>query len=171
MKKIYLLTTLLLLAGMTMAQNAYTGLHKYDGEHKNEIYGYFMGGYNVVSDGFGGLEVSYKRHLTDRWYVGTDAQVQVGKQLYSIDVQGGYRLPVKWMDFLLNQFKEWDANIVFCGHVHKWDYQEVGGVHYLTLDSMCEENNPNPGDYLVRVHVKADGSISWERVRMNYTKK
>ena len=25
--------------------------------------------------------------------------------------------------------------------------------------------------YLVRVHVKKDGSLSWERVHMNYTKK
>lgn len=73
--------------------------------------------------------------------------------------------------FLLNQFVEWKANIVFCGHVHKWDEQEVGGVHYLTLDSMSENNNPEPGDYLVRVHVKRDGTLRWEQVRMNYTKK
>ena len=69
--------------------------------------------------------------------------------------------------FLLNQFVEWDADIVFCGHVHKWDYQEVGGVHYITLDSMSEANNPEPGDYLVRVHVAPDGTYSWERVHMN----
>ena len=70
--------------------------------------------------------------------------------------------------FLLNQFKKWNANIVFMGHVHKWDEQTVGGVHYLTLDSMCEANNPEPGDYLVRVHVKKDGTITWERVHMDY---
>jgi predicted phosphodiesterase len=73
--------------------------------------------------------------------------------------------------FLLNQFIEWKANIVFCGHVHKWDEQEVGGVHYLTLDSMSENNNPSPGDYLVRVHVKRNGDITWERVHMNTKKK
>jgi len=73
--------------------------------------------------------------------------------------------------FLLNQFSKWGADIVFCGHVHAWDEEEVGGVHYLTLDSMCEANNPGPGDYLVRVHVKQDATITWERVRMNYTKK
>jgi hypothetical protein len=71
--------------------------------------------------------------------------------------------------FLLNQFRKWNASIVFCGHVHKWDEQEEGGVHYLTLDSMSEANNPEPGNYLVRVHVKADGTLSWEHVRMNYT--
>ena len=73
--------------------------------------------------------------------------------------------------FLLNQFVKWNATIVFCGHVHKWDEQEVGGVHYLTLDSMSERNSPDPGDYLVRVHVRKDGSITWERVHMNYTAK
>ena len=72
--------------------------------------------------------------------------------------------------FLLNQFAKWDATIVFCGHVHKWDEQEVGGVHYLTLDSMSENNNPDPGDYLLRVHVGKDGSLRWEHVHM-YTKK
>ena len=47
----------------------------------------------------------------------------------------------------------------------------VGITDYLTLDSMSERNNPEPGDYLVRVHAKKDGSLSWERVHMNYTKK
>ena len=30
--------------------------------------------------------------------------------------------------------------------------QRVGITDYLTLDSMSERNNPEPGDYLVRVH-------------------
>ena len=77
--------------------------------------------------------------------------------------------PREEMFFLLNQFDKWNANIVFLGHVHKWDEQVVGGVQYLTLDSMCEANNPKPGDYLVRVHVRKDGTISWERVHMEYT--
>lgn len=79
--------------------------------------------------------------------------------------------PREEMFFLLNKFTEWETDMVFLGHVHKWDYQKVGNTEYLTLDSMCEANNPNPGDYLVRVHVKKDGTISWEKVRMNYTKK
>ncbi len=73
--------------------------------------------------------------------------------------------------FLLNQFKKWNTSIVFCGHVHAWDEREFEGVTYLTLDSMSEENSPNPGDYLVRVHVNADGTLSWEKVHMSYTKK
>ena len=73
--------------------------------------------------------------------------------------------------FLLNQFKKWNASIVFCGHVHAWDERDFEVVTYLTLDSMSEDNNPNPGDYLVRVHVKKDGTLSWEKVHMNYTRK
>ena len=72
--------------------------------------------------------------------------------------------------FLLNKFHEWDASMVFFGHVHKWDYQRDGVTEYITLDSMCEANNPNPGDYLLRVHVKKDGSVTWEKVHMNYKK-
>ena len=79
--------------------------------------------------------------------------------------------PREEMFFLLNQFEKWDTRMVFLGHVHKWDYQQEGVTEYLTLDSMCEANNPEPGDYLVRVHVKKDGTVTWEHVRMNYTPK
>ena len=70
--------------------------------------------------------------------------------------------------FLLDQFEKWNVNIVFCGHVHTWDERNFNGVHYLTLDSMCEQNNPNPGDYLVRINV-SDNELSWEPVKMNYS--
>ena len=33
---------------------------------------------------------------------------------------------------------------------------------------MSERNSPEPGDYLVRVHVKKDGDWSWEKVHMDY---
>lgn len=79
--------------------------------------------------------------------------------------------PREELYFLLNKFKEWNATIVFCGHVHKWDDREVGGVRYLTLESMSERNSPNPGDYLVRITCKKDGTLDMERVHMNYVKK
>ena len=71
--------------------------------------------------------------------------------------------------FLLDQFEKWKVTCVFCGHVHTWDERHFIGVHYLTLDSMCEANNPNPGDYLVRLNIDKDGGIDYEKVRMNYT--
>ena len=70
--------------------------------------------------------------------------------------------------FLLDQFEKWNVSMVFCGHVHTWDERNFNGVHFLTLDSMCEQNNPNPGNYLVRVNV-SDKELSWEPVKMNYS--
>ena len=105
-----------------------------------------MGGHNVVVGAFGGLEASYKRHFTDRWHAGADVQVQLGKQLYSADVQGGYRLPVKWMDFyfdgklLYNRYQRWGANEVIANLAVTWEtpyiYLRVGEsyIHYNILD-------------------------------------
>ena len=85
-------------------------------------------------------------------------------------VQFASTFPREEQYFLLNQFKEWNATIVFCGHVHKWDDREVGGVRYLTLESMSERNSPEPGEYLVRVNVKKNGEIGVEKVMMNCKK-
>ena len=73
--------------------------------------------------------------------------------------------------FLLDQFNKWNVTCVFCGHVHTWDERNFNGVHYLTLDTMCEKNNPGEGDYLVRVDARSDGRITWSPVHMSYTKK
>lgn len=73
--------------------------------------------------------------------------------------------------FLLDQFEKWNVTGVFCGHVHTWDERNYNGVHYITMDAMCEKNNPQPGDYLVRVIVEPDGNLYWEPVRMYYTPK
>ena len=131
-------------AATLQAQNAYTGRHKFDGEHKNELSGYLMGGTNVVSGTFGGFEASYKRHLTDRWHVGADAQMQFGKQLYSIDVQGGYRLPIGWSDFyidgkaMFNRYNRWSTNEVVGNLSITWEmpyfYVRIGEslIHFQT---------------------------------------
>ena len=73
--------------------------------------------------------------------------------------------------FLLDQFEEWNVTCAFCGHVHTWDERNYNGVHYLTLDTMCERNNPDPGDYLVRVHCGGDGQVDWSPVHMDYSPK
>ena len=131
-------------AATLQAQNAYTGRHKFDGEHKNELSGYLMGGTNVVSGTFGGFEASYKRHLTDRWHVGADAQMQFGKQLYSIDVQGGYRLPIGWSNFyidgkaMFNRYNRWSTNEVVGNLSITWEmpyfYVRIGEslIHFQT---------------------------------------
>lgn len=146
MKRLTILSALMLFVGICQAQISFTGLHKYDGEHKNEISGYVMGGHNVVVGEFGGLEASYKRHFTDRWHAGADVQAQLGKQLYSVDVQGGYRLPFKWMDFyfdgklLYNRYQRWRANEMIANLAVTWEtpyiYLRVGEsyIHYHILD-------------------------------------
>ena len=74
--------------------------------------------------------------------------------------------------FLLDQFEDWNVTCVFCGHVHTWDERNFNSVHYLTLEAMCEANNPEPGDYLVRVNVTQDPlMLEWKPVHMNYTPK
>lgn len=70
--------------------------------------------------------------------------------------------------FLLKQFDKWNATIVFCGHVHKYEERAYNGVYFITLDSMSERNSPKPGDYLIRVKVDEDGYIDLEKVHMNY---
>ena len=72
---------------------------------------------------------------------------------------------------LLSRFSDWNTTIVFCGHVHAWDDRELGGVRYITLDTMSERNNPDAGDYLVRITCKKDGTVDMERVHMSYEPK
>jgi len=72
--------------------------------------------------------------------------------------------------FLLDLFSEWQASIVFMGHVHAWDERQYGNAYYLTVDCMSESNNPEPGDYLVRVNVD-DSDYDYEKVHMSYTPK
>lgn len=70
--------------------------------------------------------------------------------------------------YILKKLAEWNTTIAFYGHVHKWDDRWFGGVRHLTLDSMSEANSPSPGDYLVRVTCHTDGTLSVDKVRMNY---
>jgi len=72
--------------------------------------------------------------------------------------------------YLINRFTDWEVSAVFMGHVHKWDERQLGDTRYVTLESMSERNSPDPGEYLVRVHVSAD-TFNIERVMMNYTAK
>lgn len=143
---LFLLAASSLLIGW--AQNSYIPYKSYDGEHKNEISGYVMVGDNVVTDWFGGLEASYTRHLTSRWHVGGDAQMQFGKQLFSIDVQGGYRLPVKY------------GNIYFDGKImynkyHKFGFHEMSYNLSATWESAYVDLRL--GETLVHYHSRVWG--------------
>lgn len=115
------LLTLLIVAAVSCcawAQNSYIPYKTFDGEHKNEISAYTMAGDNVVTDFFMGLSASYTRHLTNRWHVGGDMQMQFGKELFSVDVQGGYRLPIKYGNI------DFSAKVMY-NYYHKFGFHEM----------------------------------------------
>lgn len=112
-KRLLLLVVFATTVSAVFSQYSYIPYKTYDGEHKNEVSGYMMLGNNVITDIFGGLAGSYSRHLSNRWQVGGDLQMQFGKRLYSIDVRGSYRLPVKYGNVyfsaktLFNYYAKW----------------------------------------------------------------
>ena len=84
----------LLFSGFEAKAQPYSGLRAYDGEHRNEISGYLIGGSNVITGSFFGEAATYTHHFTDRWSITAGQQVQFLKWQISTDVMGTYRLPV-----------------------------------------------------------------------------
>ncbi|MBQ1610514.1 MAG: hypothetical protein II034_04785 [Muribaculaceae bacterium] len=150
-KKTLSLLILAATVALGQAQNSYIPYKTYDGEHKNEVSGYVMGGNNVVTDGFGGLAASYTRHLTPRWHVGGDAQMQFGKELFSVDVKGGYRLPIKY------------GNIDFTGKV-MYNYYHKFGIHEMAYNLSATWESAyvdiRIGESIVHYHKK-DVVMGW----------
>lgn len=105
-----------LLIGTCAGAQTYSGSRAFDGEHRNVVDGTFLAGFNVVTGWFVGESATYTRHLTDRWSVSAGEQVQLFKQLYSLDVQGTYRLPLRksalYFDgrVLFNRYDRWNVN-------------------------------------------------------------
>ena len=103
----------LLAFAVTASAKVEYGERQFDGEHKHEASAYMMAGNNVVSDAFVGIAASYVHHFTPRWHLGGDAQIQALKRLYSIDVTGGYRLPIRFGNIyfegkgLINRYNRW----------------------------------------------------------------
>ncbi len=151
MKKFLLLSMIAAVSFGAWAQNSYIPYKSYDGEHKNELSGYVMGGNNVVAGRFGGLEASYTRHLTSRWHVGGDVQMQFGKQLFSIDIQGGYRLPVKYGNI------SFDGKIMY-NYYHKYGFHEMAYNLSATWESAYVDFRI--GESLVHYH-KRDVIMGW----------
>ena len=139
------LLSMLLLTPSPAHGQSYCGVHKYDGTHRNELRGYLIAGDNIVTDAFYGLSVTYKRYLGNRWHVKGDMQMQFGKRLYSIDVEGGYRLPWGWSDFYLtglllyNRYQPWNTNETVANLSVRWEmpyfYLRAGAslIHFHLL--------------------------------------
>jgi len=147
----WLVLCMSLLAALPSRAQVYMGERGYDGEHRQEIYAYAMGGNNLISGGFGGIAARYKRHLNNRWNVGGALQTQFGKQLYSIYAQGGYRLPWKHGVFcfdgqlLYSRYNRYDCNEynmnVSATWEHNYFYLRVGEswIQYRLLDNHYTE--------------------------------
>lgn len=94
---------LMLLLGAFTCLNAqpltYSGEHKYDGKHKNEINGYLHFGNNTVTDFFLGPSVTYTRHFTDRLSAQGAVDVPFGKGKFGLSLGASYRLNWSYFNF------------------------------------------------------------------------
>jgi len=140
----YLFLILLLLQAATSASAqafiTYGGSRKFDGIHKNEIYGNLVYGGNVVTGRFFGEAASYTRHFTERWSITGGEQAQLLKQLYSLDLTGTYRIPFKRSSLFFdarvagNHYHQWDVNELLINTAAYWETNYVDlrfGVSFI----------------------------------------
>ena len=93
--KRWMLSVLLVLGCAGAHAQVFNLERQFDGVHKNEIDGRLMGGDNVVTDPFFGESFTWTHHFTDRWSIRTGERIQFLKWVYSLDVMGTYRLPIR----------------------------------------------------------------------------
>ena len=106
-----------LLAGTVSRAQVYSGYRHFDGEHRNEVSGFLTGGFNVVTGTFFSEAATYTYHFSPRWSISAGEQVQFLKWVYSADVMGTYRIPIKkktniYIDgrFLFNYYGQWKVS-------------------------------------------------------------
>lgn len=162
-KKSFLLLLLVCLACTTInAQDiSYSGSHRFDGTHKNEVSGYVQGGPNVVCDWFVAPAVNYKHHFNKHWSVGGATQFQFHKQQFSLAAKGTWRTSIHREYFSLyasaklmyNYYHQWGAN-EWAGNLSvTWEHPyfdiTVGetlmgfDISNPTLDIKIDENDPD----------------------------
>lgn len=123
----FLLPGLLLLAVFGANAQTYSGPRQFDGVHRNEVSGNLALGYNVVTGWFVGQAGTYTRHFTERWSLSAGEQVQVLKWLFSADVMGTYRLPLRhsnlYFDARLvnNVYTQWDQYEILANASAYWE--------------------------------------------------
>ena len=126
-RKRWMLSVLLVLGCIGANAQVFNLERQFDGVHKNELDGRFMGGDNVVTDAFFGESVTWTHHFNDRWSIRTGQQGQFNKWIFSLDVMGTYRLPLRrtnlYFDARLlgNFYGKWGVNeVVFNTSVY-WE--------------------------------------------------
>lgn len=142
---------LAIMACATARAQVFSGEYKYDGQHKNEVYGYLQGGYNIVTDYFFGPTLFYKRHITDRVSLEAGFDIPFGKSKYGLSAQAFYRLPVSYFNFyfsgrfLYNRYVEFRTNEYYWNIAARWEAPyfdiTIGGtsITYSLLGSSYTE--------------------------------
>jgi hypothetical protein len=128
----HLIACLIAIAMSTLcsyAQLGYSGRQNYDGEHKNEVSGYIVGGHNSVTGTFVGPSLFYTRHFTERWDLQGAADIPIGKSRYGVFARGSYCWPFKWF------------NVYIAGKVMYNRYQSFKTNEYASALTVSWESN------------------------------
>lgn len=123
------------------------GPNTFDGEHRNEAGGFLVLGGNSVTNFFMGPELTYRRFINNRWYVGGATEMQFGKQKFGIYGQGAYVLPAGKFNFhfrgkmMYNRYhkfrtNEWSYNLSAVWEAKHFDMTlGVSYVNFRLLES------------------------------------
>lgn len=151
MKKTIIALIISLSTALGASAQADSDNHRFDGEHRNEVAGYLVGGKNFISGPFYGFAGAYTRHFASRWHVTGRLQAQFGKQLYSTAVSGGYTLPLKYGHinfdgaFHYNRYNRWNFNetIVNLSAIWESPYVDIrigeSYIHFQSKNDGCSE--------------------------------
>ena len=97
---------------------AYSGNHRFDGEHLNEISGQLQGGNNIVTGFFMGPAAQYRHHFNEHWNIAGATQFMFDKQQYSVYAKGSWRIS-PWRPHyslyisakaMYNRYNHWNTN-------------------------------------------------------------
>lgn len=126
----HLLTCLLLAFMGSLCANAqlgYSGRQCFDGEHKNEVSGYIIGGYNSINSTFVGPSMFYTRHFTERWDLQGALDIPIGKNRYGVFARGSYRWPFRWFNvyiagkLMYNRYQSFRTNEYCAALTATWE--------------------------------------------------
>lgn len=116
MNKFITVVLAIIVATTALHAQVYSGQQGYDGEHKNQVSGYFEGGYNIVTGRYVGPAVSYTHHFTPRWSAEGAIALPMGKSKLGIYGKGTYHLPLPHFSlffsgkFMYNRYNDYNTN-------------------------------------------------------------
>ena len=69
-----------------------------------------------------------------------------------------YNQPIEEIYMLMDLYESYDVDYVFMGHDHRYDYRSIGGVRYITLESLSGTDSD-----VIHMSVDSDG-VSFSRL-------